>query len=450
MSLSSSFQHTVECFVSQHHLLRPDGKYLVALSGGADSVSLLVVMQDMGYTVEACHCNFHLRGDESDRDEMFCEELCRERGIILHRTHFDTHTYSEVHHVSIEMAARELRYHYFAQLLRDIGADGICVAHHRDDSVETMLINLVRGTGIKGLTGIAPRNGDILRPLLCVGRDDILRYLDEKGLSYVTDSTNLVADVVRNKIRLEVMPLLREINPSVSNSMAETALHLQQASDVLNDIVAKSGIVETADDGIVMIDKRQLSRQASVEYVLHECLEPYRFPGAVTKEIAASLDSVGKRWQSDTHQLVVDRDKILVRRTPSHSFRPLRIPEEGTYCYDGDHTLRLRIYDTPSDFRPAKTPWHVTLDADMVVFPLVLRRVERGDRFVPFGMKGSKLLSDFLTDSKCTAFEKDDQLLLEDARHTIVWLAGRRTSQHCAVSEHTSHILDIYLSGTRN
>lgn len=443
MSNDTSFQHNVARFVRQHALLREEGKYLVALSGGADSVSLLLVLRDLGYTVEACHCNFHLRGEESDRDETFCIDLCAQWNIPLHRTHFDTLFYARVHHVSIEMAARELRYRYFEQLLHDIQADAICVAHHRDDSVETMLINMVRGTGIKGLTGIAPRNGNILRPLLGVGRDDILRYLDGRGQKYVTDSTNLVADVLRNRIRLQVLPLLREMNPSVCSNMADTAEYLRQASLLIDEHIGQSGVVKTMPDGVVLIDKAVLARSASPEYVLHQSLEQFHFSSATAAEVMGSISVVGKRWHSATHQLAIDRHHILVRPVPQHPFSSLRIPEEGKYVLGNGRVVRVRVYAKPDGFVPAKTSLLVTLDADNVAFPLCLRKAAAGDRFRPFGMRGSKLVSDFLTDSKCNAFEREDQLLLEDARGTIVWVVGRRTSQESCVTTATSRILEI-------
>ena len=200
----------VRRFASVHELFVYGGKYIVALSGGADSVSLLFVLKhlerELGISVEAAHCNFHLRGAESVRDEEFCKQLCERLSVPLHLIHFDTQAYADLHRVSIEMAARDLRYGYFENLRRDIEAQDICVAHHRDDSVETVLLNLVRGTGLRGLRGIQPRNGNIIRPLLSLSRENIVQYLDALGESYVTDSTNLHNDVKRNKIRLDVMP----------------------------------------------------------------------------------------------------------------------------------------------------------------------------------------------------------------------------------------------------
>lgn len=220
----NNFVASVSSFANIHHLFAKEGVYLVALSGGADSVALLLALLDMGVRVEAVHCNFHLRGEESDRDEQFCKDLCSKYNVELHLVHFDTCEYAALHHVSIEMAARDLRYAYFERLRSDMGAEAICVAHHRDDSVETVLLNLVRGTGLRGLRGIQPKNGNIVRPLLCVSRDDIECFLDSIGQDYVTDSTNLHDDVKRNKIRLDVLPLLETLNPDVRQSIFRTSL----------------------------------------------------------------------------------------------------------------------------------------------------------------------------------------------------------------------------------
>ncbi|WP_347030861.1 tRNA lysidine(34) synthetase TilS, partial [Bacteroides intestinalis] len=229
----------IEQYIDQEKLFTREDKILVTLSGGADSVALLRLLLDMGYTCEAAHCNFHLRGDESVRDEMFVRELCLQLVVPLHVQHFQTMEEAEKRHISIEMAARELRYAWFEQLRLQQGADVIAVAHHKDDSVETLLLNLIRGTGINGLLGIRPKNGNIVRPLLCLDRKEITEYLQEIGQSYVTDSTNLQDEYTRNKIRLNLLPLMQEINPSVKESLLRTSEHLNDAA-----LLYKKGIEE--------------------------------------------------------------------------------------------------------------------------------------------------------------------------------------------------------------
>lgn len=440
------FIHRIEDFISRNHLLEKDGKYLVALSGGADSVTLLWVLHELGYQIEACHCNFQLRGAESDRDEQFCVQLCEQLGIPLHRIHFDTRLYAEVHKESIELAARNLRYRYFAQLKEDVEADGICVAHHQDDTVETMLINLIRGAGIQGLTGISAKNGDILRPLLCVDRKEILAYLEEKGQDYVTDSTNLVDDVVRNKIRLNIIPMLKEINPAASKNIAQAAHHLEEANKMLSNIAICG---EKSENGTIRVAVQEIESAASAEYALYSSLSPYGFRGKAITEILASLHSTGKTWTSETHQLVIDRDCILIREKQTEVFQGMKIPETGCYVLPRGEKIKLSIREREIDFSPSKEKFLITLDADVVTFPLHLRLAQNGDTFHPFGMKGKKLVSDYLTDRKKNLFEKQSQLVLEDAKGQIIWVVGERTSELCKIKEDTKKILYIQVSQVR-
>lgn len=440
------FIHRIEDFISRNHLLEKDGKYLVALSGGADSVTLLWMLHELGYQIEACHCNFQLRGAESDRDEQFCVQLCEQLGIPLHRIHFDTRLYAEVHKESIELAARNLRYLYFAQLKKDVEADGICVAHHQDDTVETVLINLIRGAGIQGLTGISAKNGDILRPLLCVDRKEILAYLEEKDQDYVTDSTNLVDDVIRNKIRLNIIPMLKEINPAASKNIAQAAHHLEEANKMLSSIAICG---EKSEDGTIRVAVLEIESAASAEYALYSSLSPYGFRGKAITEILASLHSTGKTWTSETHQLVIDRDCILIREKKTEAFQGMKIPETGCYVLPRDEKIKLSISEREIDFSPSKEKFLVTLDADAVTFPLHLRLAQNGDTFHPFGMNGKKLVSDYLTDRKKNLFEKQSQLVLEDAKGQIIWVVGERTSELCKIKEDTKKILYIQVSQVR-
>ena len=426
----------ITAFIERHQLLRHDGgKYIVALSGGADSVALLLVMKQLGYDVEAAHCNFCLRGEESDRDEQFVSDLCKSNEIPIHIIHFDTVFYSKFHKVSIEMAARELRYRYFEQLRQDIGADDVCVAHHQDDAVETLLMNLIRGTGIHGLTGIRPRTGHIVRPLLGVTRSEIVSFLDSIHQPYVTDSTNLVPDVVRNKIRLEVIPLLQTVNPAASDNIAKTARRMSEAEKVFNASVASFLASVTST-----IDTAELLKQPSPEYLLYELLMPLGFtPSQVEQMFEALPGQPGRTFLSPTHEVVLDRGRLVVEK--QHEPLPsLRMPEPGTYCYHDDRRFRISISDVVI---VSRTPACATLDADKVDLPLTVRPVKPGDRFHPFGMKGTRLVSDYLTDLKYTLFEKRRQLVVCDAHDQILWLVDLRTDQRFAIGSTTSRMLEI-------
>ncbi len=456
----SSFLQKIKRFISSEALFPQQGKWkgLVALSGGADSVCLLLVCKSLGYDVEAVHCNFHLRGDEADRDEMFCQQLCEREAVPFHRVHFDTLTYASLHKVSIEMAARELRYNYFEQLRQSIGADDILVAHHRDDSVETVIMNLIRGTGIHGLQGIKPRNGHIVRPLLCVGRKEIEAWLKEREQDFVTDSTNLEDDVVRNKIRLNLIPLLEGINPSVSENIAQTALRMVEAGKVFDnamrkdvDSVVKSTLSSTdvaPADRLMSIDVKALAEVSSREYTLQTILSPLLFSPSQVEEISRSdLSQSGKRWESATHTLIVDRGSLLVKEKSDADRKPFRIPETGTYVISetlsASEKVSVKVVKVDENFLIERSPLCATLDADKVRFPLCLRNVKPGERFMPFGMKGTKLISDYLTDRKRNVFQKEDQLVIADAEDNVLWLVGERPDGRYCVGRNTINALVI-------
>ena len=441
----------VRQFASAHELFVSGSKYIVALSGGADSVSLLLVLKqlegELGISIEAAHCNFHLRGTESMRDEDFCKQLCERLAVPLHLIHFDTTAYADLHHVSIEMAARDLRYGYFESLRCDINAQDICVAHHRDDSVETVLLNLVRGTGLRGLRGIQPRNSHIIRPLLSLSREDIVQFLDALGEGYVTDSTNLHNDVKRNKIRLDVLPLLRELNPSVSQSIFESSLRVGEALKVFDEAMERSiaDVAIASSSQLLTISIASLKKQASPEYTLHEILSQRGFTSAQIEQIYNSLDtcSVGKTFISDSYELAFDRGSLLLqpKSVAAEATRAMRIPETGTYVFNESLKLKVVEEDCGVGYSPSRKADCACLDASDIKFPLTLRHIAPGDRFVPFGMNGMKLVSDYLTDRKKNVFEKRRQLILSDASGRILWLVGERTDNRFRVSAATQRAL---------
>ena len=442
-------------YISKHSLLSRDALHLVALSGGADSVALLRILRDLDYQIEAAHCNFHLRGSESDRDEAFVRQLCDSISINLHLIHFDTETYASVHQVSIEMAARELRYGYFRSLCKDIGAETVCVAHHRDDAVETFLMNLLRGSGIHGLTGIRPKNGQIVRPLLCVGRQDILDYLHSIGQDYVTDSTNLESIVLRNKLRLQVLPLLKQLNPKAVENIDKTANYLREAEKVYNAYFAGNpdrGQVPVRNNPAQMADRYlspvripldEILKQPSPECFLHEWLSPYGFNAS---QIAQILDALtgesGREFLSATHTLLIDRSQLVLEPKQAE-IKPLRIPEAGNYRFSPEILFSVKITD---DISISKSVECATLDAANIQFPLTVRQVVSGDAFCPFGMEGRKLVSDFLTDRKISLLEKRRQLVVTAANGDIIWLVGQRTDHRYRITASTHQVLSITLT----
>lgn len=428
-------------FIAKHQLLSPSGLHLVALSGGADSVALLRILRDLGYRIEAAHCNFHLRGAESDRDEQFVKDLCNSLNIPLHLIHFDTAEYASLHQVSIEMAARELRYGYFRQLCQDIGAETVCVAHHRDDAVETFLMNLLRGSGIHGLTGIRPKNGLVVRPLLGVSRQEIVDYLHSIGQDYVTDSTNLHDDVLRNKLRLNVLPLLKDINPGAAENIDKTARFLQETEKIFDSFMqtALQRLVRT-EGQTQSVSISELLQQPAPATFLHEWLSPYGFNTAQTQQIIDGLNShPGKTISSVSHTLLIDRE-MLILEPVSEPSKPIRIPEPGRYRFSSEMLFDVKL---SNDITISKSDDCATLDAANIQFPLTVRLVQSGDAFCPLGMEGHKLVSDFLTDRKLTLLEKRRQLVVTAANGDILWLVGQRPDNRYRITPQTTQVLII-------
>ena len=406
------FKRDVEKFIDQKSLFERCDKVLVALSGGADSVALLRVLHALGYQCECAHCNFHLRGEESNRDEAFVQQLCQKFDIPLHVTHFDTTDYAHTKRISIEMAARELRYQWFETLRQSIGAKVIAVAHHRDDSVETFLLNLIRGTGINGLKGIAPKNGYVVRPLLQESRENILDYLQHLNQDYVTDSTNLQDEYMRNKIRLNLLPLMKELNPSVSESIAATAERLADAALIYNK--EREMAIQKVMKGEKVISISALLDETAPSSLLFELLHPYGFNSSQIKDIYQSLfGQSGRRFHSSQWEVLRDRDSLIL-----HSF-------SGEETDHVPPTLTYETVDITPEFIILRDKHIACLDADKVTLPLTVRKWQVGDKFTPLGMKGRKNVSDYLTDRKFTLFQKGHQYVACQG-DKIVWLIGER------------------------
>lgn len=432
----------VKAAIERHGLMQAGDRVVVALSGGADSVALLRVLLTLNVSCVAAHCNFRLRGEESERDERFVRALCARHGVPLSVRVFDTRGHAALRGISIEMAARELRYEWFEQLRRDEGAACIAVAHHRDDAVETMLLNLVRGAGIHGLTGIRRRNGHVVRPLLDVSRTDILDYLAAQGQDYVTDSTNLMADeAVRNRIRLEVLPLLECINPAVRTTLQDTATRLADAA-LLYDAAVEAACRRVQDGSFISLSA--LEAEAAPRAVLYELLSAKGFNRAQVEEVYAQRNGEpGREYGSPAWRLLRDRGGWLLRER-DEDYRCLSpvLPEEGVVRLSPDVVVCVsrRPWSPGGEIPRGKRC--VCMDAARLCLPLTVRLVRPGDRFVPFGMKGSRLVSDYLTDAKKSVFDKERQLVVCSGGD-IVWLVGERADDRFRLTPSTTEVVRI-------
>lgn len=423
-----NFNTKVQTYINKLRLIDADEPLLVALSGGADSVCLLLTLLQSGYNCTAVHCNFHLRGDESNRDERFVRALCERYGVKLDVVHFDTKAYATELKIGIEEAARKLRYGHFYKYMRLNGMHTLCVGHHRDDSVETFLMNIMRGTGIKGLCGIQPiviiEDGEehftIVRPLLCVSHEEIVQRLNELRERWVTDSTNLEQEATRNKIRLALIPEMQRINPAVTENMLTTIANLNEVCKVYEDCMQKA----EADSDSLRIDYI-LNQPSPISY-LHYLLAPKAFNRSQIHDVlrAMQMRATGKVFYTDTHSLLIDREVISVA---SRS--------------DDDTMPQIAVEKYPvSQISITRDTSVAYLDSDKVKGQLTLRHPQPGDTFAPFGMHGKrKLVSDFLTNLKLSRFDKERQLLLCDGEE-IVWVVGRRTSELYRVTKETMRV----------
>ena len=407
-----------------------NARIIVALSGGADSVALLRILHTLGYDCEAAHCNFHLRGTESDRDEMFVRKLCKTMRTPLHTIDFATEQYAIEKKISIEMAARELRYQWFAEIKEKTKADVIAVAHHQDDSVETVLLNLIRGTGINGLLGIRPKNGDIVRPLLCISRKEITDYLQNAGQEYMTDSTNLQDEYTRNKIRLNLLPLMQEINPLVKEHIIDTSNYLNDVNRIYNKGIeeGKQRVIEKGNIRIV-----PLLKEPSPEALLFEILYPLGFNAAQTKNILTMLEGqTGKQFISkDGWRVVKNRELLLIDKKEKQENPPFcLIKEEKEYT---------------KDFIIPREKHIACFDTDKLIGEINLRKWQTGDIFIPFGMKGKKKVSDYLTDRKFSIIQKENQWVL-CCGDKIIWIVGERTDNRFRIDEKTKKVTVFKMS----
>ena len=431
----------VRAYIDKYQLLTVGKPVLVGVSGGADSIALLTVLVELGYSCIVGHCNFHLRGEESMRDEHFTETYARKLGLPFVKVDFNTRDYAAEHHLSVEMAARELRYAWFEEMRCVHDAQAIAVAHHRDDNVETVLMNLIRGSGIRGMSGIRPKNGFVVRPLLSVTRQEILQWLSERQLEYVTDSTNLSAAYTRNFIRLRVLPLLETINPSVRAAINRTAEHLAETESLFAYVMAdaRKRVFEAEN----RLSIKALMQYPSPKTVLFELLKAFHFTPSSVDEIFLSLNKEsGKLFFSSSHRLVKDRDCLLLSPLAAAGEKEVYFltGEEG--CWSGPIDLAFSRIVRTEELHIQKDKDIAYFDLGKLKFPLVLRHWQQGDWFVPFGMQGRKKLSDYFSDKKFSRLEKE-QVWLLCSGDEVIWIVGERSDNRFRVECATKRCLVV-------
>lgn len=437
-------QEKFEAFVREQKLFDKNDRVLVALSGGVDSVVLATLMLRSGYTFSVAHCNFHLRGEESNRDERFVRSWAEKNKIKLFVSEFDTYEYMQQKGISLEMAARELRYSMFKNLMTSQGFSLLATAHHADDSAETFFINLLRGTGIAGLHGILPKHDNIVRPLLFATRKDIFDFAKANNIPFVEDSTNEETQFLRNKIRHRLFPLLKDLCPNFDTVIKKDIDRLRETEIVFRSVIERlrADIIEK-ESNICKINIDRLKKLHPIRILLYELLSEYGFNETDSNNVLASLDKEsGKQFFSKTHRLLKDRNYLFITPLNADQHQERYLLNESQNMVNEPIHLVLETLEDLTFVNISKDRNIAMFDKDMLRFPLVLRHWKQGDAFVPFGMNKSKKLSDFFTSEKYSLIDKQQQWLLCSG-DDIIWIVGRRTDNRYRISEKTKTILKI-------
>ena len=437
-------QEKLEAFVSENNLFCKNDRILIALSGGVDSVVLAHLMLKANYDIALAHCNFHLREEESNRDEAFVRSWAEKNGVRLFVKEFDTFSYMKENKLSLEMAARDLRYQWFDSLLKEYGFSYLATAHHLDDSIETFFINLLRGTGIAGLHGIQAKNDKIVRPLLFATREEILSYAKQNSISYVEDSTNSETKFTRNKIRHNLFPILKELNPNFEFALKKDIEHLRDTEFVFRREIekVKQEIIEKEKD-VFKIKIERLQELTPLNIYLYEILSEYGFNETHINDILLCLnENSGKQFFSKTHRLLKDRQYIFIDKIKDESKNDFFLinQEQGSLIYP--LRMQMEVMRDLKFVNISKSKNIAMLDFDLLKFPLVLRKWRQGDSFVPFGMKKEKKLSDYFTANKYSLIDKENQWIL-CSEEKIIWIVGERIDDRFRISNTTKNILKI-------
>jgi tRNA(Ile)-lysidine synthase len=433
----------LKSYIYDNNLFRNGDRIIITVSGGIDSVVLLDMLLKLGYSCSIAHCNFQLREQESNGDEQFVKSLAEKYGVAVFVRNFDTAEYSENNKISVQMAARVLRYDWFEELRQEQGYDWIVTAHNKNDVIETFLLNLSRGTGIQGLTGIDCKSGRLVRPLLFASREEIKRYALNNNIDWREDSSNASTKYSRNKIRLNIIPLFEEINPRFTDTLIEDIRKLREAEEIyLSAIREKRSKYVFRESGFSWIPVNELIKLHPIDTWAFELLSDFNFTQGVVNDIIRSLDGPsGRQFYSVTHRLVKDREKLLIH--PIRGESPRRYYIEDPYREISEPIqLEMDMIPYKSEFRIPDSPSIACLDFDLLEFPLLLRKWEPGDYFRPLGMSNMKKLSDFFIDIKLSLPEKENTWILQSGSE-IAWIVGLRIADHFKIRPDSKKILKI-------
>ncbi|MFO7827152.1 MAG: tRNA lysidine(34) synthetase TilS [Bacteroidales bacterium] len=430
-------------FIELNDLCLKDDKILLGVSGGIDSIVMMHLFRILGYNIAIAHCNFQLRGDESDQDEEFVARLAENYQIPFHAARFNTEEIAEKEGISIQMAARDLRYEWFDELSLNNNYNYIAIAHNKNDLIETFLINLSRGTGIKGLTGIKHKSGKIIRPILFASRDAIEKFCHDNNFEYREDSSNQTTKYSRNLIRHEIIPAFESINPSFIDTMVDNINKLKDTEEIYAKNIKTAFTHTTSEkDQKIYFSIDKIKALEPIETYMFEFLSPYGFSVSQINDIISSLEGIsGKQFFSPTHRLIKDRSDLILEEISFTQPKQYFI-DDGTEQINIPSELSFKRIEKQDDFS-IKTDKNIAqLDYHKLEFPLTLRKWNKGDYFMPLGMKNLKKLSDFFIDNKISIADKENIWILESG-NKIAWIVGMRIDERFKITDTTSQILEI-------
>ncbi|MFI5158112.1 MAG: tRNA lysidine(34) synthetase TilS [Sphingobacteriales bacterium] len=426
-------------FIELNKLFKHTGKVLAAVSGGMDSVLMAHFLKAAGYNFSIAHCNFQLRGNDAITDQAFCKTLALQLGVPFYTINFDTINYAANHKISIQMAARDLRYQWFQQIKQQHGYDVIALAHHQNDTIETILLNLTRGTGIAGLHGILPKNGNLVRPLLFLNRNEIQQLIQQNNLPYVEDSSNSSVKYARNKIRHEIIPGLKELNPGLEKTFQNNLQHFREMETLLElklSELNKDLFIKHGDEFHLPLEA--VKKLEPKRLLLFNLLQPYGFNETTIDDLITSLDKhSGRIFESLGFRLILDRENIILSPKMHQSTEMIINANEHEVSYN-NYKITLLHDDSPLIVKD--NPLAVSIDTDLLIYPLTIRAWQQSDYFYPLGMKTKKKLSDYFIDQKIPVHQKIQVPLLVNGNGDIIWVAGYRTSEHYKVSKNTKKV----------
>lgn len=432
-------------YISQHNLFGPADRLLLGVSGGKDSVLMAHLLYASGYQFGIAHCNFSLRGEESDGDETFTRELASQLNVAFHSIRFDTAAYASLNQMSIQMAARELRYDWFEQVRQEHDYRYIAVAQHKSDATETILLNLIRGTGISGLHGILPKRDRIIRPLLFLTSGEINAIVSESSITYREDSSNASVKYARNKIRHEVIPKMKELNKDLDLTFEENSLRFLQLEKFLNQEVDKlrNKLFQHANSDTIELDIDLLADLNPRDLLLYELFKPYHFSETTIQDLVTVWkNQSGKLFESKSHIMLLDRNILILKKRSLVECGEFIISQEmRNFGWNGkQYKISSAKQEELSFSGDSKIAY---LDAGLLQFPLKLRLWSTGDYFHPLGMTGRKKISDFFIGQKLNRFEKANIGILENGNGDILWVVGYRSDNRYKVTRNTQNIFII-------